>query len=139
MNKTINNDILKFRVWSEIEKRYVLTENLVINNDGEIVEPHYTLNGDIHFYRPTENLIVEQCSGLKDRNGKLIFVGDILLSSDGSNYSVEYDLHYARFLRRGKFNNGTSFFAELDSTKAKGYMRVIGNIHENPELLEETK
>lgn len=132
----MNNDRLKFRVWSEVEKRYVLTENLVINNDGELVEPHYTLYGDIHFSRPTENLIVEQCSGLKDRNGKLIFVGDILLSSDGSNYSVEYDLHYARFLRRGKYTTGRGFFAELNSSIAEKILRVVGNIHENRDLLK---
>lgn len=67
--------------------------------------------------------IVEQCTGLKDKNGKLIYEGDIIYP----NYEIKWSsLGYV--LPNG---NNLSFY--------NGSCEVIGNIHENPELLKESK
>ena len=133
----MNNDRFKFRVWSEVEKRYVLTENLVINNDGELVEPHYTFYGDIHFFRPTENLIVEQCTGLNDANSKIIYEGDIVADKN-NKFFIEYSDEGACFTVN-LIGNSSSIRTLGCSDYWLATKTIVGNIHENSELLEETK
>lgn len=133
----MNNDRFKFRIWDKKTKQYLNHVDLCISSNGALCD--FWGEWEIANDDETTNLVIEQCTGLKDANGKLVYEGDILLSTDGSNYSVEYDVHYARFLRRGVFHNGQTFFSDLDSTKAENFLRVVGNIHENPELLEGKK
>jgi hypothetical protein len=68
-----------------------------------------------------------QCTGLKDKNGKLIYEGDIV------NYSClpGYSDIYACTFNSGKFLIGGLL---ISNTHLKS--EVIGNIYENPELLE---
>jgi hypothetical protein len=74
-----------------------------------------------------------QYTGLKDENGKEIYEGDIVfrdILGEDEIYVVEYnpsDAGYNPFCVAGEFND------ECILTK---HSRVIGNIHENPELLE---
>lgn len=138
----MNTDRLRFRIWDNELKEYVEysahdSVRMCLHPDGDMGYLYH--DEEIRKISQEESYVVEQCTGLKDRDGKLIYEGDILLSSDGSNYSVEYDLHYARFLRRGKFNNAREFLADLNSSMAENFLRVVGNIHENPELLEGKK
>lgn len=69
---------------------------------------------------------VGQFTGLTDKNDKKIFEGDII-EHQGKRYSINYLLHYARFLAVTP-NNAPCVFAYQ-------YGEVIGNIYDNPELL----
>ena len=69
---------------------------------------------------------VGQFTGLTDKNGKKIFEGDII-EHKGKRYSINYLLHYARFLAVTP-NNAPCVFAYQ-------YGEVIGNIYDNSELL----
>ncbi len=75
---------------------------------------------------------VMQYTGLKDKNGKEIYEGDIIRLHEGINVAIGW-------------NNETCAFCALPNGKgipsdhlyAGEYTEVIGNIYENPELLKE--
>ena len=73
------SDGLRFRVWSKSNKKYV--DRHVIGDDGLIY-----LLGDIgdEYYELIEqnNVIIERCTGLKDKHGNLIYEGDIVCYDD---------------------------------------------------------
>lgn len=120
---------LKFRVW-DIERECYLgeTELAGITPDGKYIL--YIEEEEISRLEIEENYIVEQYTGLKDRNGNEIYENDIL--EDGSGEPLEYWV--VRF-EDGKFIGSTQGVDEdiFELTN----LEIIGNIHENPDLLEE--
>lgn len=84
------------------------------------------------------NIIVEFPTGLKDRNGEMIHVGDIVLDYyDGEDaFIVEWDKDTAS-VRLTDTDNITS--VSFDNFYPDKDLEVIGNIHENPELLGKGK
>lgn len=92
-----------------------------------------------------------QCTGLKDKNCKLIYEGDIVkyfcpaeYCSDGlhkcpecysgENGSVHYDEDLAMYEYRSKSDQCPL----TDNINTEEDLEIIGNIYENPELLEES-
>lgn len=82
---------------------------------------------------------VGQYTGLKDKNGTKIFEGDIVQTNKfflsvglNAKYVIEYDVKIACFIgtmQKGCIKHFTTFQNDSDQ------FEVIGNIHDNPELL----
>lgn len=156
-------DRLKFRVYFKgseyAEAGYVdLTRRDVIFSlraDGQIIrnvvydcqhEGHERQPCNMPF-TPNNNLYdIQFCTGLKDKNGKLIYEGDILKvntgSRDTSGYGVvEYMQCGCNFVISGFLDNPSGYHPRKKSEfcqKLQEWLvtEVIGNIYENPKLLE---
>lgn len=76
-----------------------------------------------------------QYTGLKDKDGKEIYVGDILSDSEEKPLYVEFSTEYGAFCFVDKFD---SFGTTLYTTQDLHYegLGIIGNVYENPELLQ---
>jgi uncharacterized phage protein (TIGR01671 family) len=83
------------------------------------------------FY-PVKPDTVGQCTGLRDKNGTLIFEGDIIASENykmyGGKYPVYYDVDLSMFVTKLPHVQSTQLYYH------KG-IEIIGNIHQNPDLL----
>lgn len=78
--------------------------------------------------------VIEQYTGLKDENGREIYEGDIV-TLNGEWEEIEHgDCSIVTF-ENGCFRVGNGYENEAGSYLSD--WRIIGNIHENPELLEE--
>ena len=79
---------------------------------------------------------VGQHTGQTDRNGKEIYEGDIIGGSNGSINGYEWPFKLLIKWNDERCGFNTPAWGYMDSTH---YYDVIGNIHDNPELLEDGK
>lgn len=92
----------------------------IMDDDGNVWE--YELNSN--------EIVLLQYAGLKDKNGKKIYEGYIIKKSSGAIGEVVYLKATAGYKL---YNNGQVF--DLFEADAR-YLEIIGNVYENPELLQ---
>ncbi|XWX34459.1 hypothetical protein EXQLCQDZ_CDS0099 [Staphylococcus phage PG-2021_5] len=117
--------IYKFRAWDKDNKYMEYTDkNLVVcfSNGGVDVVDHTTLMKNYELMMPT---------GLKDKNGVEIYVGDIIRGSYNTNI-IGYDIVTIE-VKEDLLKGFELEQFDLNNTE------VLGNIYENPELLKEYK
>jgi hypothetical protein len=122
--------IPKFRAWDKVFKEMVQVNALVL--DEQVVKVTYK-NGNVAKEDMKEYELM-QSTGLFDRNGKEVFVGDIVKCTRGCHHEVYLEKEY-----------GGTFIGGMPAIYLKGLLNgyawtedeeIIGNIYENPELLE---
>lgn len=80
---------------------------------------------------------ITQCTGLKDKNGKLIYEGDIVKNWDNLIYQIIWLGDCACFMVENiRSKNKLSIYALIS---LQNNLEIVGNIYENPELLEDNK
>lgn len=122
--------IPKYRVWDK-ELQTMLDVSLIDFKKGILVGEHWEF-GETNFMSFDE-IVLMQSTGLFDKNNKEIFEGDILGTKDGLlNGVVEYRTDLGMWTNSLiRYNN----FERL--CNIAGDREIIGNIYENPELLED--
>ena len=76
----MNNDRFKFRVWDKKNKRYMENYASCSINESGILHVH--IFGQHYELGNTEDFEVEQCTGLKDKNGNLIYENDLIKTAN---------------------------------------------------------
>lgn len=123
----------KFRAWDERIKDFIIVGYIdFVNKEIEGLPYNIQEGQDAIIIKGFENL--EQFTGLYDKNGKEIYEGDILKNPDYEEvFFVEYHDGVAGYVGWGDDKIAGCYLITGDD------IEVIGNIHENPELLEVAK
>lgn len=129
-----------FRIWDERKKSFCSSEGLFV----------YDIKGkkEINIIAKGFDDILEQCIGIKDKRGKPIFENDLVLFTRNiiDNMSTDYTMlcvvkydtqHGGRYIlvdpESELFENGR--YSQTISYNMKAELIVVGNIHENKELI----
>jgi len=120
---------IKFRAWDKEEKEMYLWEADKLA-ERSIFEADWEMPSlfDEILWGSHPEMILMQYTGLKDKNGKEIYEGDIVKDQAGDNWEVYFDL--GQFLLKNKILLDTPI-----SLYQEPVVEVIGNIYENPELI----
>ena len=124
----------KFRAWTEEGKAmyydvYPFKDDTLLLSYDEIAFDEV----------PASDFILMQSTGLKDKNGKEIFEGDIVKYKSGCNTYTEevaYDKNFAGFGVRDADTDIIFTFLQLADVVDLISLEVVGNIYNNPGLLE---
>lgn len=126
---------IKFRAWDSRNKKWAKQFSIQAHTGIEFQSS-----------KELANCVIEQFIGLTDKRGEEIFEGDLLRYVNPNKPKKDQPIHEvvwvgdkARFLFKRYFKDGTTDTAGFSNSSwgdSEGRFRVIGNIHENPELVK---
>ncbi|MFS4466003.1 YopX family protein [Staphylococcus haemolyticus] len=123
--------MIKFRAWKKINTQEMFNDVRAIDFDKRIIKIGYQLSRDTTRIdtESLDNVVLMQSTGLKDKNGVEIFEGDIVKNSHKEVGFIK-NCSDAFCFNRQEWN----FY--LSGIGAGSPFEILGNVHQNPELLE---
>lgn len=128
-------DRFKFRAYIKYAKLLEDVDSFFIDNLKEKITLHFS-DGHTKTMKLSD-CILRQSTGLKDKNGDLIYEGDILKNNNTTamyevvfrNAGFYFRLYFKKYNETIDYLPPDEYFASITE--------IIGNIHENEDLLEE--
>ncbi|HDU9138722.1 TPA: hypothetical protein RHA87_000941 [Campylobacter jejuni] len=130
-----------FRIWDEDNEEFYKNPSIFkikqIKGPHNVVLSSYSDNERINFEGYDRKFEVELFTRLYDKNGKKVYENDIVKAKNPFNYlEAKISIH-----KEGAFylenKSGHYIGSLIYLVKDEGYdTEIIGNIHENPELLK---
>lgn len=133
-------DRFKFRLWDKSISQMSYKVCIGFIDDGCLTRNWVcadTTCGQVNYTdNKLKDIEIMQCTGLKDKNGKLIYEGDILKNNrTNQKYKIIFIEEATTFMLRNiKTDSLISTYQMFEDYKKD--LEVIGNIYENQELLE---
>ena len=121
---------IKFRAWDKENEKMMKVSSISLENKEIAVKDF----GTYHFFR-IKDIELMQYIGLKDKNDKEIYEGDIVILNDAEEENrciVKYK-YGSYILVDGDLRE------DLSNVESDKFLEVVGNIYENKNLLEENK
>ncbi len=117
---------IKFRAWCTKLKEMSYTFWCFNDDRSGLLLLHDNKNNPPK--APDHEYIIMQFTGLKDKNCKEIYEGDIVRYENGETYISDWKGGSERIIERSKYSDGVQVGWDK--------FEIIGNIYENPEFLK---
>jgi len=115
-------ETIKFRAWDKDKEKMLSWKQIIHNTSNNL------FGGLFELFRRPERFKALQFTGITDKNDKNIYEGDLLKYSD-----VPLEICWGKIGFIARYDRGTAEEVEFDWWNN---CEVIGNIFENPELLD---
>lgn len=123
----------KFRAWDKELKFFADQTCYFVGLDGSAWFNNCG-DGEDRMIDQSSKLVIEQYTGLKDWNGQDIYEGDILSINEGDSKLTGVVV----FTKTFQYKVKEICYADMDYLTLWKGSTVIGNIHDNPELIQST-
>lgn len=130
----------KFRAW-DIAKKEMFKDTFAITESGQVVVVEQKDVMSLPDYVFVDHLVIMQSTGLFDKNGREIFEGDIIANGPDVMCMKRHNTlgFYVEKKGRVEFIADGAVLEEFeeDAKEIADSLEIIGNVYENPELLED--
>lgn len=129
-------NLLRFRAWHKTWEEIGKVKRIRFDDDSNVTTVLF-IGKDLGVNAKIDEFELMQSTGLFDKNGKEVFVGDIIKCTRGCLHEVYLEKEY-----------GGTYIGGMPAIYLKGIREgyawtgdevIIGNVYQNPELLEVTE